>query len=423
MGASIRTAEGAAGAPAQEDHRWLLFQTRVTEPWKRLVERAAAAKAMHEASEAENGEMPRLVLESSIRAVREHVQTVSWYIVADLLELLHEHLPEVARAVLGQVSPALKPFGADLAAAIDRIRLDPSLKSQLQQRAKTAEGESPKVAESLAEALRAMAGLVPSLEARSAESLRADLERVDVAYTHESPDPGWPAFLFPLADCEKVGPMPPQPTGGGEDDVEALFGHFLEVIKSALAETKVQSSPAAPIAASAGIDMREGWFVLRCVFERPECAPRHTAVVSAPTVPFQMAGFFDPDAPARPIRIGLPVDTTPAGLRKFDKNTAFMVSDVLCRQLKRFKGITLGDLVRSVLPWPLHKDLPADGNAPCSKEGPNPGMMCSLSIPIITICALVLLMIIVSVLDFVFRWLPFFSVCFPLRGFGAKKES
>ena len=38
-------------------------------------------------------------------------------------------------------------------------------------------------------------------------------------------------------------------------------------------------------------------------------------VVSDPTQPFQLAGFFDPDAPARPIRIALPIDTSPAGLR------------------------------------------------------------------------------------------------------------
>jgi len=47
-----------------------------------------------------------------------------------------------------------------------------------------------------------------------------------------------------------------------------------------------------------------------------------------------MAAYFDPDAPARPIRIGLPVDTTPAGLRKFDKNAAFVMSDTLCGQVQ-----------------------------------------------------------------------------------------
>jgi hypothetical protein len=42
------------------------------------------------------------------------------------------------------------------------------------------------------------------------------------------------------------------------------------------------------------------------------------------------------------------------------------------------------------------------------------GMVCSLSIPIITIVALMLLMIVVSLLNLVFWWLPLFKICFPL---------
>jgi len=146
--------------------------------------------------------------------------------------------------------------------------------------------------------------------------------------------------------------------------------------------------------------------------------------LSQPTRAFQLAGFFDPDAPARPIRIALPVDTSPAGLRKFDKNTAFMISDVLCGQINRVKSLGLGDLIRSVLPWPLHKDLSVDDKGACTDKN-NPsiqvGMICSLSIPIITICALLLLMIIVNLLDIIFRWIPYFLICFPLPGLKAKK--
>lgn len=135
-----------------------------------------------------------------------------------------------------------------------------------------------------------------------------------------------------------------------------------------------------------------------------------------------MANFFDPDAPARPIRIALPIDTTPAGLRKFDRNTAFMVSDVLCGQIDRVKGLSLGDLVLSVLPWPFHKELQVPDTGPCKDDGGGSiGMMCSMSIPIITICALLLLMIIVNLLNIVFKWIPWFIMCFPIPGFKAKK--
>jgi hypothetical protein len=180
--------------------------------------------------------------------------------------------------------------------------------------------------------------------------------------------------------------------------------------------------PALPIGSEPPLDPREGWFVIRCAFERPNCGPLEPAIVSAPTRPFQMASFFDPDAPARPIRIALPIDTSPAGLRKFDKKAAFMISDMLCGQIDRVKGMTLGDLIRSVLPWPLHKDLSLPDKGPCKQaDGLEIGMICSLSIPIITICALLLLMIIVSLLDIIFRWIPFFLICFPLPGFKAKR--
>ena len=48
-------------------------------------------------------------------------------------------------------------------------------------------------------------------------------------------------------------------------------------------------------------------------------------------------------------------------------------------------------------------------------------MICSLSIPIITICALILLMIIVSLLDIIFRWLPFFSDLLPVPASRARR--
>jgi hypothetical protein len=42
------------------------------------------------------------------------------------------------------------------------------------------------------------------------------------------------------------------------------------------------------------------------------------------------------------------------------------------------------------------------------------GVICSFSMPIITICALMALMMILSLLDIVFHWMPFFRICFPV---------
>ena len=73
--------------------------------------------------------------------------------------------------------------------------------------------------------------------------------------------------------------------------------------------------------------------MIRCVFERPACGPLDPPLLSEPTVPFQLAGFFDPDARHAPSASACRSTSSPAGLRKFDKNTAFMISDVLCGQI------------------------------------------------------------------------------------------
>ena len=170
------------------------------------------------------------------------------------------------------------------------------------------------------------------------------------------------------------------------------------------------------------LDQRDAWFVVRCVYERPCCGPLFPALLSKSSRVFQMAPFFDPDAPTRPIRIPMPVDVSPAGLRKFQKNTAFVISDMLCGKIKKIRKITFGDLVLSVLPWPFHKDLPNPGDTgPCKQDGSGFGMICSLSIPIVTLCALILLMIMVALFDLFFRWIPFLFLCLPIPGLKGKR--
>jgi hypothetical protein len=226
----------------------------------------------------------------------------------------------------------------------------------------------------------------------------------------------YPNFRFPLT-ADDLADLVDPPEG-----VQTLDDAVAEALAEHAAPT---DTPPLPLAATlASSDAREqAWFVIRCVFERPNCVPLTTALLSEATRPFQMAAFFDPEAPARPLRIDLPIDITPAGLRKFDKNTAFMISDALCGQIDRAKGMTLGDLVLSVLPWPLHKDLDVPDKGPCVDDNNTTfGLICSISIPIITICALILLIIIVSLLDLIFRWIPFFISCFPIPRFSAKED-
>jgi hypothetical protein len=136
------------------------------------------------------------------------------------------------------------------------------------------------------------------------------------------------------------------------------------------------------------------WFIVRCVYLRPQCGNN---IISPPSQPFQLASYFDPDAPARRIQVALPVDTSPAALRKYDKGVSFLISDELSAQLARMPSLQ-GLLNGST------------GNA----INISIGWICSFSIPIITICAFILLIAIMIALNIIFFWLPFFKICFPV---------
>jgi len=139
-------------------------------------------------------------------------------------------------------------------------------------------------------------------------------------------------------------------------------------------------------------------YIIRCVYQRPRCKQLAPDVVSAPTEQFALASFFDPDAPSRPIRIPLPVDTSQGGLRKFSKNVAFLISDKLRNQMGLVsdgKSALKGDLG--------------------SESSFNLGELCSFSIPIITLCAFIVLMIFLSLLNLIFWWLPLLRICLPLK--------
>lgn len=418
MGAARGAAADGSAQPAL-DSRAILFWTQVREPWQRLAETAAAANAMQHpktSSLFQDQPLPVSALAASLKAAREQIQTGSWYVLLDFANFLQQYLPDVW-AVLSGAAPAAPLTAAQkaLAAALGSSAHSDKFSVELASRAvKTAV-----IPRSLKDALLAAAD----------PAAAAGLEQVSVSYDSTAPDMLWPDFLFPLADpvsTDEPGlPYSPAEAGGltGLDRQQARIEHFAVLVENALPEKTILPVPAIPLAARAPRDNNgAAWFVIRMVFERPNCGPLRPEVLSTPSRPFQMASFFDEDAPARPVRISLPVDTSPAGLRKFDKNTAFVISDMLCGQINRAKGLGLGDLVRSVLPWPFHKDLSIPDGGPCADGSGTIGMICSLSIPIITICALILLMIIVSLLDLIFRWIPFFIMCFPLPGLKAKEK-
>lgn len=258
--------------------------------------------------------------------------------------------------------------------------------------------------------------LLKALQLAAGAAIANQLESVTTPY--QPGDPGWPAFQFQF--YRTVYQSGPGGTLGSATTTAALDRKILEqqIVQALPAINPNTPLPVRSIAQANSNPQQKVWFTIRCVLERPNCGALRPPLVSDPTAAFQLAAYFDPDAPSRPVRIGLPVDTTPAGLRKFDKNTAFVMSDVLCGQVSKMQGISFGDLVLSVLPFPFHSSLNTGDMKPC----PGGGMVCSFSIPIITIVALILLIIFVKLLDIVFFWMPFFQICLPLPNFSAKES-
>lgn len=438
MGAGEYTPASSNGS-TPKTARKVHFRMQVAEPWKSLLERAAAALRPvtdSAAKDAPSDEDKRTLIKNS----REQMQTISWYVLLDMSKYLAQYLPNVWAVVRGQKTEAELANDAErnLYNGLRDTTIAPSLVNAL---AVTADPDRSPIYTQASVASSLLAALQKISE--PAKNWGQKLEQVPVNYDRKDPDALWPDFLFPLADLLEDPPLPPatiaDPSTADESGEaaaldpagtpaavqaqQARVDKLVALVVRALPVESFESAPALPLASRPLLDTREGQFVIRCVFTRPLCGPLDPPVLSEPTDTFQLAGFFDPDAPARPIRIALPIDTTPAGLRKFDKNTVFMISDALCGQIQRLKGITFGDLVLSVLPWPFHQDLSTKvpKMEPCKTSGGiELGMMCTLSIPIITICALILLMIIVLLFDFIFKWIPFFIFCFPLPKFKSK---
>jgi hypothetical protein len=179
--------------------------------------------------------------------------------------------------------------------------------------------------------------------------------------------------------------LPPQPPPDPARPATSIQGDTVE-------------PPAVPkIAAGSGAR-----YLVRCVYERPQCGMFAPDAVSAPSEPFELAGYFDVDAPARSITIAMPLGTTIKDLRQARKSVNLMLGKELRAQMNRVASL---------------KDA-LDGKFADGKSV-DVGLICSFSIPIITICALLVLMIFISLLNIIFWWMPFLRICFPV---GLDKE-
>ena len=179
-----------------------------------------------------------------------------------------------------------------------------------------------------------------------------------------------------------------------------LLGAILDALAAATAAAPPTTSRVPRL--SGGDDVR--WQV-RMVYRRDRCDHRSETALSDPSERFVLAGYHDPDAPAREVRIPLPADTSIAALRRARRGVGFVFSPELQQKMKR-----LGPL----------EDL-MEGKLKDGGSGISFGEICSFSIPIITLVAMIILMIFVILLNFVFWWLPFLRICLPIPKSEASK--
>ncbi len=430
---------GLAAAPAwsRADDLKALARMKVIAPWQGLIERAVLARdatggAQSNTPWADNATARSNAARLAYANANNQLQEASWRLLQDISEFLAAALPAVFA----------KLASGTLEGQAGKLLL-------LLQQAVWGDPQRDAVQDWLSDDVKVLArSTAPNLRLALAAMGGAGLGVSDALDNTEQPFPsgsGWPAFSFPMVVATPgpavAGPFTAwaalplldaaDPQDVAQRQLETLFAALGEAIVEAVTQGRAgtgmaQASHAARLAAELEATLKADTgaprFVLRFVHQRCDCGPLHPPVLSAPSELFELAGFFDTDAPLRPIRIALPFDTSPGGLRKFGKNSAFIMSDLLCGQMKRVRRLGFGDLVLSVLPWPFHKDLDVRATAPCSTSPGNTfGTICTLSIPIITIVAFILLIVIATLLDLIFRWLPFLMACFPVPGLKGKK--
>lgn len=373
--------EVAAQAPlpapgSLDDPRVIEFQRAVLDPWIEL-------KSWYDTQKTDD-----------VRRVEAlaSAEASSAYLLLDFYDFLKAELPRVAQAVDGTLAGSLSAAQQALLDALGDVGVtDKATANRAALPAALKHAASHRVAlEDLAGTTTPFpgGGYVPRV-------LTGDPRDPSPAPAPGQPGADEAALVALLLDREDA-PLELN------DPPDAVFGprRLKKLVMDALAEEGAAPAVAAeqlPTRAPANVQ-GDDWFAVRCVYLRPNCGRLEPPVVSERSARFRLVSFFEPDAPARHLRVALPVDTSPATLRKYNRNVAFLLSDQLRKQMSRATDM---------------KKL-LDGEAGPEDGGITFGVICSLSIPIITICAFIILMILVSLLNIIFWWIPLFKVCFPV---------
>jgi hypothetical protein len=142
-------------------------------------------------------------------------------------------------------------------------------------------------------------------------------------------------------------------------------------------------------------------YVVRA-FVRLKCDDGCPPVIrwSEPSAPFRIRPWHA-NGPLPPLRVTLP-DLVPDKLEDVKPNVAFIVP-------KGLAGFMNGNTAKALL-----KGSGSPGSSAL-------GWICGFNIPIITICAFIVLSIFLSLLHIVFWWLPFVKICIPFPTSLAKR--
>ncbi len=156
-------------------------------------------------------------------------------------------------------------------------------------------------------------------------------------------------------------------------------------------------SPMTPQFPAIGLTYRVRCFLR--IDDCPGCPPR--IIWSTPSPDWKIRPwFFGGDGPPRQIEMpALSLDS----LKALKPNVAVKVPPELQQHLDR---INLGDLM--------------DGKH--TKTSLSFGMICGFSIPIITICAFIILQIFLQLLNIIFFWLPYVRICIPFPQVSTEEE-
>ena len=137
-------------------------------------------------------------------------------------------------------------------------------------------------------------------------------------------------------------------------------------------------------------------YVIHLIYEYdPECPP----VFSPPSLEFDFAAHFDPDAPPRFVRIEMP-SVRPRDLRKYSHGVGV--------QMRK----ELNDVIKRIDPEQI-----LNGGGLLEPVGAGVDMLCTFSIPIVTLVALIVMFIFLIMLNIIFWWLALVRICLPIPRF------